>query len=279
MDEEVDSSDDADALHEPHTSLGALTCPALTVSGSNTVYTCTTTGINLASDTTYVFVVDSSSSANNSLQNTASNMEDTGGASGWSIADNSIYRNRGSTVNWTTFNESKKIRINGTTKSVTNNPATGVAIDGVAQVGKTLTVLTNDIQDDDGVSGPFTYQWFSGDDAITGQAHTTYTVTSADVGKNVKVRVSFTDDGGNQETPTKSTRRKVVPAAADHCDTSTIWCATMSAGTLTVEEFGLIAVTHAGYRQSSSYGSLDDLRFDHRGVEYEVTRLDAAGDA
>ena len=116
-DEEVAPSGDTDTLHEPHTSLGTLTCPTLTVSSTDAVYECTTTGIDLAADTTYLFVVDSSSGSVNKLQNTNSNAEDTGGMSGWSIADNSIFRDRAQTGSWLTYANSKKIRINGTART------------------------------------------------------------------------------------------------------------------------------------------------------------------
>ena len=62
-------------------------------------------------------LVDSSSFANNRTQNTASDNEDSGGQSGWSIADGSVYRNRDNTGGWTDFGESKKIAIKGYAKA------------------------------------------------------------------------------------------------------------------------------------------------------------------
>ena len=89
-----------------------------------------------------------------------------------------------------------------------NSPATGApTIDGTAQVGETLTVLTNGITDEDGLDNvSYSYQWFANDgtnDAeIGGQTGSTYTLTDEDVGKSIKVRVSFTDDADNAETRT-----------------------------------------------------------------------------
>ena len=91
-------------------------------------------------------------------------------------------------------------------ESAGNNPATGAPrISGTAQVGETLTADTSCISDADGLSGEtFTYQWVSSDGTtdtdIEGATGSTYTLVDADQGKSVKVRVTFTDDGGNEET-------------------------------------------------------------------------------
>ena len=91
-----------------------------------------------------------------------------------------------------------------------NSPATGApTIDGTAQVGETLTVLTNGITDEDGLDNvSYSYQWIRNDgtnDAdIGGQTGSAYTLTDEDVGKSIKVRVSFTDDADHEETLTSA---------------------------------------------------------------------------
>ena len=91
---------------------------------------------------------------------------------------------------------------------VPNSAATGApTISGTAQVGQTLTASTSDISDSDGLADAiFTYQWIANDgteDAnIQDATGLTYTLAAADEGKTIKVRVSFTDDGGSQETRT-----------------------------------------------------------------------------
>ena len=87
-----------------------------------------------------------------------------------------------------------------------NNPATGApTISGTAQVGETLTVDTSDIADVDGLNNAdFSYQWQADDTAIRGAMGSSYTLADTDEGKTVKVRVSFTDDGGNDETLTSA---------------------------------------------------------------------------
>ena len=94
--------------------------------------------------------------------------------------------------------------------SAENNPATGApTISGTAQVGETLTAGITDIADADGLSGEtFTYQWVSGDGTtdtdMENATGSTYTLVEADKGKSVKVRVTFTDGGGNEETLTSA---------------------------------------------------------------------------
>ena len=94
--------------------------------------------------------------------------------------------------------------------SASNNPATGVpTISGTAQVGETLTADMSGIADADGLSGEsFTYQWVSSDGTtatdIEKATGSTYTLIAADQGRSVKVRVTFTDDGGNEETLTSA---------------------------------------------------------------------------
>ena len=93
---------------------------------------------------------------------------------------------------------------------VENTPQTGgPAICGTAQVGQTLTADTAGVSDDDGLgSGVFEYQWVRSDGTtdtdIAGATGATYTLVAADEGKTVKVRVSFTDGGGNPESQTSA---------------------------------------------------------------------------
>ena len=87
-----------------------------------------------------------------------------------------------------------------------NSLATGTpTIRGTAQVGETLTADTSDIADADGLTGAaFTYQWLADDAAMDGATDSVHTLANADEGKSIKVRVTFTDDGGNEETLTSA---------------------------------------------------------------------------
>ena len=95
-----------------------------------------------------------------------------------------------------------------------NSVATGApAISGTVQVAQTLTASTSDISDSDGLTNPtFTYQWLADDADITDATGSTYTLAAADEGKTIKVRVSFTDDRGQQETLTSTATATVASA-------------------------------------------------------------------
>ena len=103
----------------------------------------------------------------------------------------------------------------------TNSPATGApTITGTAQVGETLTASTSGIADEDGLADAvFTYQWIRNnggiDAAITGATSGSYTLVSADEGKTIKVKVSFADDRGHEETLT-SAPTETVGASGSH---------------------------------------------------------------
>ena len=81
------------------------------------------------------------------------------------------------------------------------NKPTGVpTISGIGQVGRTLTVSTDGIEDADGLSAPmFRYQWLRGGEPIAGAVFSSYTLTGADGGETFSVVVGFTDDLGDRE--------------------------------------------------------------------------------
>ena len=95
-----------------------------------------------------------------------------------------------------------------TADSTDNTFATGLTLGGTAQVGQTLTAVTDDIKDTDGLpsSPSFTYQWtrvdadgVSNPEDIAGAMSRTYTPVGDDQGKRVRVTVRFADRDGNRE--------------------------------------------------------------------------------
>ena len=103
-----------------------------------------------------------------------------------------------------------------------NSPATGApTITGTVQVGETLTADTSGIADDDGLSNAtFSYQWIRNDGTtdsdIVDATSSTYTLSDDEEGKTVKVRVSFTDDAGNEESLTsEATALQLRPQPAE----------------------------------------------------------------
>ena len=96
--------------------------------------------------------------------------------------------------------------------TLTNNLATGApTISGSAQVGQTLTASTSGIADVDGLTNvSYSYQWLADDSEIDGATSSTYTVQASDNGKVIKVQVTFTDDGGSDESLTSEGTAAVV---------------------------------------------------------------------
>ena len=141
-----------------------------------------------------------------------------------------------------------------------NNAATGApTMSGNARSGQTLTAATSGVADADGLGGAtYTYEWLrvgaDGTEAvIAGASSAAYTLTAADVGAKLKVRVRFTDALRGEETLTSeaypSTR---TVRAADKASTA-------KDGTVTVDEDGWYAFRAADFN-FAGVGSADRLR-------------------
>ena len=102
----------------------------------------------------------------------------------------------------------------GTVTAAAGTPTGAPTITGTAQVGETLTAVTTGIADADGLTSPtYTYQWIrvNGTDAdISGANSSTYPLVTADLGKTIKVRVTFVDDDGNTEMLTSASSGTVT---------------------------------------------------------------------
>ncbi len=160
----------------------------------------------LAASTTYHLVFETSV-PNVDARRTNSNAEDSGGATGWSIADNSGWRSTFSTGAFTDATEALMIQVNGT--GPTNTDATGApTISGTPRTGQTLTADTSNIADANGLTNAtFEYQWVRVDSSNTETdvgTDSTYELVDGDVGNTIKVEVSFTDDAGFPEGPLTS---------------------------------------------------------------------------
>ena len=103
-------------------------------------------------------------------------------------------------------------------------PATGApTIGGTAQVGETLTAETSGIADADGLTNvSYRYQWVrndgSSDTDIENATRRTYTLVPAYEEQTIKVKVSFTDDEGNEETLTSAATDAVAPVPCPGAD-------------------------------------------------------------
>ena len=147
----------------------------------------------------------------------------------WTRSDAEITGATGSSYTLVEADEGKIIKVTvtftdaqGNSETLTSDPtgevearpntlATGApTIDGIARVGETLTADTSGIADDDGLTNAaFAYQWLRGDAEIAGAAGETYTLVEADVGRTVKVTVSFTDEAGHAESLTSDATGEV----------------------------------------------------------------------
>ena len=103
-------------------------------------------------------------------------------------------------------------------KQTANTSATGKpTISGTVQVEETLTASTSGIADDDGLTKvSYSYQWIRNDGStdtdIQDATGSTHTLVAADEGHAVKVKVTFTDDAGNEETLTSAATAEVAAA-------------------------------------------------------------------
>jgi hypothetical protein len=83
--------------------------------------------------------------------------------------------------------------------------------------GQTLTA-SNSLADLDGIptvgAGAISYQWKAGGANIAGAISSTYTLTQAEVGKDITVTLSYVDLGGSPESVTSPASAAVLPISA-----------------------------------------------------------------
>ena len=80
-----------------------------------------------------------------------------------------------------------------------------VSINGTVRAGRTLTADTTGIADEDGLDDvAYAYQWLAGDADIENATSSAYLLRDSDGGRTFRVRVSFTDDAGNDESLTSA---------------------------------------------------------------------------
>ena len=94
-------------------------------------------------------------------------------------------------------------------------PTGSPVITGTVQVGETLSVDTSGISDRNGIDhSALTYQWIANDGTedtdIQDATGSTYILATADEGKTIKVRVSFTDESLYEESRTSTGTAAVV---------------------------------------------------------------------
>ena len=175
-----------------------------------------------------------------------------------------------------------------------NNPATGVpTISGTVQVGEALTADTSGITDADGLTNvSYSYQWLADDADIGGETASTYALTDDDVGKAISVRVTFTDNAGNEESLTSEATAEVEARPNSPATGAPTISGTVQAGeTLTADTSGITdadGLTNVSYsyqwladdadiagRDGSTYTLTDDDV--GKAISVRVTFTDNAG--
>ena len=218
----------ADNSGLPGRSLHALTNPSID-SLITTHEDLTTTGYVLAADTTYWLVIHRPWGSKNirfniSICDRLSTPEGvTTGEVGWSLGEK-LFLGLGSWKEAPMGCRRMLMAVYASAQTssqnkAANSPATGwPGITGTVRASETLTATTDRIEDEDGLTDAvFAYLWVRQDPAtstdadIEGATSSTYTVTDADEGKAIKVRVTFDDDAGNAESLTSDARLSAPP--------------------------------------------------------------------
>ena len=195
--------------------LYALTNPSRITNGTRKFYA--PANAKLEKDSDY-FVVIGGSGERYGVEVTRDSSQS--GADGWSIQNS--YRSDGGTGWGNLSGESVKLRIKGTVDFPPNAPATGKpGIDGTPRVGQTLTATAGDMADDNDLPATafpagYSFQWVqvvgTTETGMGGATSRTYVPVMEDIGKTLKVKVTFTDGDGYEETLTSDETGAVAPA-------------------------------------------------------------------
>ena len=159
-------------------------------------------------------------------------------------------------------------------RNINDSPSGSVSIDGTAEEDQTLTANITALQDADGLptlADAFTYQWqrnTGANDAfenIAGATGNTYTLDDDDVGREVQVMVSYTDDGGEVETLTSAPTTAVTnindtPSGAITISGQATENATLTANTGTLDDADGLGAFSYQWQRSDSSGSYTDIQ-------------------
>ena len=108
----VDADLHADSSGAPGSKIADLTSPASFTANSAAAFTAPA-DTKLDPNTNYHVVIRGTAVTVNSLSNTNTNNEDSGGQARWSIADGSHYRTHGTTGSWTSYSHERRIAVKG----------------------------------------------------------------------------------------------------------------------------------------------------------------------
>ena len=238
-----------------------------------------TMATTLSANTTYVIVTSDDFNISGAFWfNTSTGNEDSGSATGWSIA-NDVELYRTSTSMWATSSGSMKIRVGGNAIGSTNNaPIVANAIpDQTATEGEAFSyqfpdTTFNDVDTGDTLS--YTATQADGTNLPTWLGFTpatrTFAGTPAATDVSVAVKVTATDT--SSATASDDFNIEVRAAAILHCNPSDpyeVWCATLTVASNT-------SATDYGFA-IGNYGSLSPDRFTYNGVNHRIGTLNYSG--
>ena len=226
-------------------------------------------GARLEPSTSYVLVWRHNSGANHRLVKTTGNGEDPGLSPGTSIAN--AYRLGADVTSLTEDSGGNALEITVYSGEVASRPATGrPRVLAAAQGAGILAADTELIADPNGlpiddsntwVTFNWSYQWIRVDgnsETNVGANSATYQPVEADVGKKIKVRVSFIDGAGNSETVTSLPFGPIAELAG-----------TTQVPSNLLSNTGQSPVSTASITQQYAIG----IRLGHHGRGYEISSV------
>ena len=139
-----------------------------------------------------------------------------------------------------------------------------------------MTADTSGIADDDGLdSVAFSYQWQADGADIAGATGSTYALADADEGAAISVKVSFTDDRGNEETLTSAATGAVAPKANSPATGAPAITGTAQVGeTLTVDTSDVANEDGLDKATFSYQWVVNEESYDSTGASYTVVVAD-----
>ena len=248
----VSFTDDADH-EETLTSAATATVaakPSSPATGAPTIGGTPQVGETLTVDTSGITDADGLTNVSYTYQWIANDADIEGATkSTYTLADSDEGKAIKVKVSFTDDADHEETLTSAATEAVTakpNSPATGApTIGGTPQVDQTLTADTSNIADEDGLTNvSYSYQWIwndgNNDTDIAGETASTYTLLDDDVGKTIKVRVTFTDEANNEETLTSAVTGAVTAAADNPATGQPTISGTVRVGeTLTADTSGI----------------------------------------
>ena len=267
----------SESSDDPGTVVHTLTTPA-SISAAVTTFTAPS-GTTLAAGTTY-YVVISTTSSGISLSRTEATAEDTGGASGWSIADSRHFFGRSG---WNTTTNPLRMRVNGAAGAAASTDATLSSLvlnDGTNDLTLTPTFASGTTSYmasvDNAVSqitvtptksdSDASVEYLDGNDAAISDADGAATghQVALEVGENtIKVKVTAEDDATTETYTVVVTRQAQTQPE--------IWSATVTPGALS----SLVG----WWDRDPDIGAITDKDFTYDSVTYSVIhiRVSSAG--